>query len=359
MLARRFLPWFFQAHHCWSVSPRAPRDTGVKPKLLIIELWGLGDLVIATPFIRAAAEKYAVTLLAKPFAAEMRQRLWPDVEVVSFNAPWTAFHFGSKYGVWRWPWPQMLRLRRELLSKNFDYGVSGRWDPRDHFLLKAVGARERFGFPRLNSGRYLTQPLVRPDALAHRNEFWRTAGQALGLTLPSRHEIVPPAREPSPVAFIHSGARLPARVWPLPHFQELVSRLRQENIPVKIACDPDQLSWWRQHGEDVICPGNIAELFQLVDRAGIFVGNCSGPGHLAAISGVPTFTLYGPSLHEWWAPLHPAAEWIEGKACPYKPCSDYCRFSSPFCLWGITVEEAWPRIRQFAGRHLLTVVSKS
>ncbi len=117
--------------------------TGVKPKLLILELWGLGDLVIATPFIRAAAEKYAVTLLAKPFALEMRQRLWPEVEVVPFTAPWTAFRFGSKYGFWHWPWTKMMRLRRDLRARKFDYAVSGRWDPRDHLLLKAVRARER------------------------------------------------------------------------------------------------------------------------------------------------------------------------------------------------------------------------
>jgi hypothetical protein len=39
----------------------------LKSKLLIIELWGLGDLVIATPFLRAAAEQFDVTLLAKPY----------------------------------------------------------------------------------------------------------------------------------------------------------------------------------------------------------------------------------------------------------------------------------------------------
>jgi ADP-heptose:LPS heptosyltransferase len=37
----------------------------MKPRLLVLELWGLGDLVIATPFLRAAAERYAVTLLAR------------------------------------------------------------------------------------------------------------------------------------------------------------------------------------------------------------------------------------------------------------------------------------------------------
>jgi ADP-heptose:LPS heptosyltransferase len=246
----------------------------------------------------------------------------------------------------------MLRLHRELRAGDFDFGVSGRWDPRDHFLLHALRVRERLGFPRLKSERYLTQPLPRPDPLAHRNEYWRILGRALGIALPARKEIVPPVRGLSSVAFIHSGARLPARVWPLANFKELASRFRQDNISVQIACDPDQVGWWRQHGEDAACPSNVGELFGLVDRAGIFIGNCSGPGHLAAICGVPTFTVYGPSLHEWWAPLHPAAEWIEGKACPYKPCSDYCRFSSPFCLWQVAVDDVWPKLKQFAGRHL-------
>ncbi|HUC83803.1 MAG TPA: glycosyltransferase family 9 protein [Candidatus Acidoferrales bacterium] len=324
----------------------------MKPRLLIVELWGLGDLVIATPFIRAAAQRYAVTLLAKPFAAEMRHCLWPEVEVISFVAPWTAFRFGSKYALWHWPWAKMLSLSEELRTRDFDCAVSGRWDPRDHLLLQATGARERLGFPRLQSGRCLTKPLPLPDPLAHRSEYWRVIASSLGLRLPTREEITPPARPPGSMAFIHSGARLPARVWPLANFRGLARRLRARDIAVRIACDPNQIAWWQEQGETAACPRNVGELFKLMDDAGIFIGNCSGPGHLAAISGVPTFTIYGPSLPEWWAPLHPAAEWIEGKACPYKPCSDYCHFPTPECLWKISEEEAWQRIQQFASRHL-------
>jgi heptosyltransferase-2 len=246
----------------------------------------------------------------------------------------------------------MLRIGGGLRAKEFDCGASGRWDPRDHFFLKAVGARERLGFPRMQSGRLLTRSLPLPDPLAHRSEYWRGLGRALDLNLPAREEMVFPARAAGSVALIHSGARLPARIWPLANFRQLAQRLRQENFAVQIACDSDQLGWWRLQGESVLCPRNVGELFRLLDGVGIFIGNCSGPGHLAALSGVPTFTIFGPSLHEWWAPLHPAAEWIEGKACPYKPCSDYCRFPTPECLWGISPEEVWARVQKFAGRHL-------
>jgi len=102
----------------------------------------------------------------------------------------------------------------------------------------------------------------------------------------------------------------------------------------------------------VVCPQTVAELLDCLDHAGIFIGNDSGPGHLAAACGLPTFTLFGPQLHEWFAPMHPASEVLEGRACPYKPCSDYCRYPAPFCLWDVPLEDVWPRVEKFAARHL-------
>ena len=78
----------------------------------------------------------------------------------------------------------------------------------------------------------------------------------------------------------------------------------------------------------------------------------SGPGHLAALRGVPTFTIFGPQLSVWFAPLHPATEWIDGKACPYKPCSDYCRFSVPICMVNSPEEEVWQGVKPFVARTM-------
>ena len=96
----------------------------------------------------------------------------------------------------------------------------------------------------------------------------------------------------------------------------------------------------------------MTELIALRDGAGAFVGNDSGPGQPAVFCGVPTFKLFGPQLPERFAPLHPAVEWMEGKGCPYKPCSDYCRFPEPHCLWNITEAEVWTRVEKFVRTHL-------
>jgi heptosyltransferase-2 len=329
----------------------------LKPKLLIVELWGLGDLVIATPLLRAATDQFDITLLAKPYALDVQRRLWPGVRVVTFVAPWTAFK--HKYRLWQWPWGEIVRLRRQLAADSFDIGLSARWDPRDHLLLKLAEVRDRIGFPRLGSQTFLTRPLVRPDPVSHRYEYWRVLAHALNLKLPPRGEIPIPTAPRRDSVLIHSGAGQPIRVWPLENYQRLAARLRAKRIPVQIACDPEQRSWWLRAGEaDVATPATVTELIGLTDQAGVFIGNDSGPGHLAAFCGVPTFTLFGPQLPEWFAPLHPQAEWIEGRVCPYMPCSDYCRYPSPHCLWNIREEDIGTLVEEFTAKHLKSLAPK-
>lgn len=324
-----------------------------KPRLLVIELWGLGDLVIATPFLRAAAQKYDVTVVAKPYAIDLQSRLWPGVTVLPFVAPWTAFR--KKYQVLTWPWKEMLRLGRNIRAAHFDVGLSARpGDPRDHFLLTFARAKTRFGFPRVGSQIFLTHPLDSADPEAHRYEYWRILGRAMDLKLPSRDHIPLPQRPRIEAGrvLVHTGAGQTVRVWPLENYRKLVQHLRNELYSVEVACDPDQRDWWLEVGESgVATPRTVTELLALIDRASAFLGNDSGPGHLAAFSGVPTFTIFGPQLPEWFAPLHPAAEWTDGKPCPYKPCKDYCRFPSPLCIDRITEEELWLQIGPFVAKN--------
>ena len=336
----------------------------MKPKLLIVELWGLGDLAIATPFLRAAADKFEVTtLLAKPFALDLQPRLWPDVKVETFIAPWTAFK--HKYHLWRWPMLDMSRTRFSgWLKPHFGFRpFSARWDPRGiTCFLKLMGARERFGFSTSRQPNF-SEPAARTAITggASLRIMARHAPRALGLELPPREKIFMPVARNHKIILIHTGAAQPVRVWPLENYRNLASRLRRENFQVQIACDPHQREWWLRSGEpEVATPRNVTELTTQIDRVGAFIGNDSGPGHLAAICGVPTFTLFGPQLPEWFAPLHPATEWIEGKACPYKPCSDYCRFATPFCLWNVDPEEVYGRVQKFlaAQRDVASLLSK-
>jgi len=324
----------------------------MKPKLLIVELWGLGDLVIGSPFLRAAVEKYDVTLLAKPYATQLQQRLWPGVRVIPFVAPWTAFE--RKYQLWRWPMAALGEAIRRLRRERFAFGISARWDPRDHFLLALIGVKTRLGYPRLGSGLFLTQRLHRPATLSHRYEYWRSLGERLQLRLPPLGAIPITQARPSRQILVHTGAGQAVRVWPLERFEIIIRRLREEGFAIIVACDPDQRDAWLRAGESgVVSPASVNGLLALIESAGLFIGNDSGPGHLAAFCGLPTFSVFGPQLPEWFAPLHPQGETVAGKPCPYKPCSDYCRFAEPVCLTRLGEDEVWARLKPFLARHAL------
>jgi len=223
----------------------------MKPTLLVIELWGLGDLALAIPFIQATSTQYHVTLLAKPFAAELQDLFFPNTKLVTFNAPWTAFR--NKYNVWNWPIKTILELIQQLRKKN-DFAVSARRDPREHFLMWLTGAKCRLGFPRIGSNLFLTKPIKDLPKTAHRYEHWRRLAQELKITLPKIHERLVPNRPSGEYVLIHTGAGQPTRIWPLENYRTLALHLRNQGYQVVINCDQNQINWWQKYADLKVIP---------------------------------------------------------------------------------------------------------
>lgn len=269
-------------------------------------------------------------------AKDLQERLWPSVEVIPFAAPWTAF--ARKYFLPGWPWRSIAGTVRLLRAEKFDYAISARWDPRDHALMMLSGARQTIGFGRCGSANFLARSLRHPPSQRHRADDWAAVAEALEVELPKALSQRIATR--SPRVLIHSGAAQRVRVWPLDRYSELVHWLRNRGFPVIVACDLEQRSWWLEHFEPaVVSPQGIADLLRIVDQADLFVGNDSGPGHVAAACGVPTFTIFGNNLPELFSPRHLGSHSIPGKPCPFKPCFDRCRFTVPHCIEELSIEE--------------------
>jgi ADP-heptose:LPS heptosyltransferase len=296
-----------------------------RPRLLVVELWGIGDVALALPFLRTAVSHVRVTLLAKPHAEPVVRRFAPEVDLIPLTAPWTAFR--GKYRLHEWPWPELSSLVDTLRSYRFSAAVSARPDPRDHFLMALLGVNVRLGFPRAGSRPLLTDPVPRPIS-GHRFAFWQAAAAAFGWDLPL---VLPPSRNGRRIV-IHTGAAQPTRQWGGRNFKEIADRLRAHGWRVDLI---DETS------------GNLPQLLKTLDQADRFIGNDSGPGHLAAALGIATFTIFGAQLSAKFHPVHPQAAWVEGAPCRYKPCNDYCRFAEPRCIRSVSVDEVWPRIFQW------------
>lgn len=286
------------------------------------ELWGLGDLAVAMPFIRTAAQHAKVTLLAKPHAAPLLRQFAPEVNLVTFTAPWTAF--SAKYQLHHWPWAELRAVLRDLRQRAFTHVISARPDPREHLFLKRIGAPQLIGFPRLGSGVLLNQSLL-PPMDPHRAASWRHVAGHFDWELPSPIYNSTDGRH----LVIHTGAAQPVRRWPRERFEAIATKLRESGWNVTLIDETH---------------GDLDALIATLASANRFIGNDSGPGHIAALLGVPTFTIFGPQLSENFAPQHPRAAWIDGSHCPHKPCFDTCHFKRPHCLLDLTVADVWPRV---------------
>lgn len=290
--------------------------------MLAVELWGLGDIALAVPFLREAAKHGRVTLLAKPHAAPLLRRFAPETELIELNAPWTAFR--GKYRLHRWPWRELRGAARALRTQTFTHAVSARRDPREHAFLRWAGIKTLCGFPRAGSGLFLHEALPLPSE-PHRAAHWRALATSLGWTLPPAPTTQPTGRH----LVMHIGAAQPTRRWPRERYESLAQRLRDTGWRVTLL-------------DDSLTDLNV--LLDTLATADRFVGGDSGPGHLAALLGMPTFTLFGPQLPELFAPQHAHAAWIEGAPCDYKPCFDNCRYAQPNCLLHHTPDNVWPRL---------------
>jgi ADP-heptose:LPS heptosyltransferase len=290
----------------------------------VLELWGLGDLALALPFLRTAARHAHVTLLAQPHAAPLLSRFAPEVDHVPLTAPWARF--SGKYQLHRWPWRDLRRAIGELRGRDCDLGVAARPDPRDHVLLALAGVRRRLGFPRAGSRWLLHTALPRP-ARPHRAEYWTALARELAW--PLDEPASKPAVEGGRHVVIHPGAGHPVRRWPRERFEVVATRLRTAGWRVTMIDEGST---------------DLNQLLDVLASADRFIGNDSGPGHLAALLGVPTFTIFGPQLPELFAPQHPQAAWIDGAPCRYKPCFDACRLAEPECIRRIEVDAVWTPI---------------
>lgn len=133
---------------------------------------------------------------------------------------------------------------------------------------------------------------------------------------------------------IHPGGGGRAKCWPLADYLEVGRRLRDEECTVRFVLGPVELDWWdaatvaqvRTAFETLVAPSPNG-LVTAVASAGLLIGNDSGPGHLAALVGTPTLTLFGPTSATVWQPVGPRATVLTGDP-GHEPHG-----------WGITVDQ--------------------
>lgn len=133
--------------------------------------------------------------------------------------------------------------------------------------------------------------------------------------------------EQQPYVVLHPGSGGTAKRWPVEGFAALARRLGDRAGVVVAGGEADeplvQVLVEAAPGAVALPPGPLDRFAALVAGAAAYVGNDSGPTHLAALLGVPTVALFGPSDPRLWRP------WGRVRVCcPGERQGDAWRWSS-------------------------------
>ena len=312
-------------------------------------MWGLGDAVLMTAILRVLqGTGREVWVLCKPESVELISPSYEDIRFVTFDFPWTRFR--GKYVLWRWPWKEIFGVIRKLRGIEFDEAVTVRSDPRDHLFMVVCGAKDRYGFPRWGSGVLLSRPVRPSREVRHRVDEWRLLGTHLtsgevarggpwlkrtGRSCRKRHGTQSNGEFR---LVLHCGAGNSVRRWPLRKYSVVLKELRR-NLRFHLTVVADRDGFGSELGSEAdrfFQPQSVDELLRILSDGDVFLGNDSGPAHIAAALGLKVITIFGPQLPEIFAPCGEGNLAIEGMPCRFRPCSDACRYSEPYCLTRIS-----------------------
>jgi ADP-heptose:LPS heptosyltransferase len=266
-----------------------------KSRVCVIRLRSLGDCVLTTP------------------ALGLLKRARPDLEIGVVAEDRFAPVFEGNPAVTKILKPKWTDVRRwkPKLCVNLHGGSRSMW------MTFLSGARWRAGFAHhnftfaynLKIGR--AQDILRVRRTVHTAEHLASAMFALGVPIaeiPRAQLFSGPPPFQSGYAVIHPFASQPEKTWPIERFRELARYLKLWNIePIFLAAEHDDTSELAAHR---VFQGPLSDVKAVLSGARLFVGNDSGPAHMAAAFGLPSVVLFGPSKPSIWGPWRTESEVI-------------------------------------------------
>jgi heptosyltransferase-3 len=330
--------------------------------ILVIKLRYIGDVLLATPALRALREEFpdarltaAVNRGTEPILKEN-----PDINEV------LTVERGTPGGQWR--------LIRELRRRRFDCVVDLTDGDRSAILSWLSGAPVRIGFNEEHRWRGLLYTTVVPiSGTLHRVERDLAAVRALGIETKGGPVVLHTAAEDDQEAgrlladaglktsggerlvWLQPGARYWFKAWPADRFADLADRLAKiYGCRVLIGGDASE----REAAETirkqarsapVVLVGRttLLQCAALMRQCALFVGNDNGPMHMAAALGVPVVALFGPSNPMEWGPRGGGRLRILYKRLDCRRCfHPTCVRGEESCMKLISVDEVFAAAKE-------------
>lgn len=308
-------------------------------RILVVKLATIGDLLLATPALRALRETYPqarIDLLVTPSSAGLLDG-W---EVIDRVIVLDKYLFDYPQQLLKNP-ANLKRLQplwRDLRGGNYDAVVLmhhltlffGRL--KHQLLMRATGARWRVGLD--NGHGWFLNARVEDSGFGamHEADYNLALAKAVGATtcdtrleLPisdeergqARHLVSgesAPEDTARPIIAMHpgSGGYSIARRWSPARFAQLADTLYHDVGGQLLLVGGPEEAELHQHIMDMMQSemparslagkSSVKVTAAALELADLFIGNDAGPMHLAAAVGTPTVAIFGLSNSEAWGP---------------------------------------------------------
>jgi ADP-heptose:LPS heptosyltransferase len=262
--------------------------------ILVIKMDEIGDMVYALPVFEHISNRYPtvpITLLCKPFVEPM-VRHNPFLSKIIHALP-NQTHFDLIIEL-RGHWETLKFALKHKPNRRLDRGTI-------RIKNKFMGGQKH----EILTNFQIIEPLLPKNTWPILPEIYLDK-----ITLQKTETFIS-TNHLNAFAVLHCGARRKLRQWPSANYAQLARHLI-ETYQYKIVFagtdeDETMIEEIMNLGkfEALVCTENFSllDFAALVSKASLFVGNESGPIHIAAIMNTPLVGIYGPGVTNIFYPI--------------------------------------------------------
>jgi ADP-heptose:LPS heptosyltransferase len=348
--------------------------------VLIIRAEGhLGDLILFLPSLRALRRHYAgskISLLVGSESARLASTFADVDEVISFGV--RRYRLDLAYRV---------RLIRQLRERRFGVAINPIYsrEPSTDELLYCCGAQERIACSgdmnttpssvRQRNNTYCTRiipsrPGIITEVERNREFVEKLTGRKLSAeeSLPritlsetqlneGRQLLLSEGVDPriEQLVVIFPGASYAIKMWPAERFAALANRIAETYKALFLICGaPSDRATEEALASRISAPvvrlvgkTDLLQLAAIFKLSALYIGNDTGPLHLAAAVGTPTLCILGGQHFGRFYPYgDPQMHRAVFRELECFHCNWACPYELPPCIHEITVEKAWQAVRR-------------
>lgn len=327
-------------------------------KTLIIEVFGIGDLILATPTFEALKEMYPkgqLHVLTLPeYKAIVALNPFLD-EIIYFKCFW------RKKSPYRWNTKEICTVVKSLRKQRYDMVIDFRGDFRNILFSSLLGARYRVGYDIGGGGFLLThrvpndasdkhQVLVNLDVVRYLGGDIKDPAPKIDVNPKDMDRIstiltAKGIERDDIVLGIHPGAANTLKKLSKEKLVQLVRDISSHEIRLLLIGsneDNDIIDFLMAvniNGVEAVFPEKLEQLSLILKRLDLLICMDSGVGHIASAVGTPTISIFGPTDPRVWRPYGRNNSVIIFNPMPCRPCEQItCNGKTP-CIDMIDIGE--------------------